>query len=301
MNLSNSSVIASFSESHNQYSSNKSSTYYADGTAFNLTYGGGQVGGFLSHDVVTVAGISIQNQTFAEATWLDGSTVTNGRYDGIFGLGYASLSSGGIVPPLYRMYHQGLILQPIVSMYLNAQYDAGQIGGQLIFGGSDPHFFTGQFLYANVTRQGYWQFKMDDIYVQSNVSLCANGCEVFADTGTGYIQGPSTMIDKLHTILGTNGIIADTPAFDCAQRPFMPNVTFIIEGAPLYLTAYDYLFVGHFDNGTEFCISNFSPIGDGFLDDSALPQWTLGTPFLSSFYTEFDLANNRLGFAALRY
>lgn len=271
-----------------------------NGTPFNLTYGGGEVSGFLSQDDLTVAGISIPDQTFAEALSMSGSTVTSNGYDGIFGLGYASLSADGIAPPLYKMLTEKLILQPIVSMYMSTQFDSGQIGGELIFGGSDPNFFTGDFLYAPVTRQGYWQFKMDDIFLSNKQSFCSGGCEVFADTGTGYIQGPANEIDKIHTELGTNGFTAGLAAFDCDQRPYMPNMAFIIQGAPLFLTAYDYLYVGHYDNGTEFCVTNFSAIGDGFLQATDLPHWTLGTPFLSSFYTEFDLANNKLGFAALR-
>jgi len=34
-------------------------------------------------------------------------------------------------------------------------------GGELILGGSDPQFYTGNFSYMPVTKQGYWQFNMD--------------------------------------------------------------------------------------------------------------------------------------------
>jgi cathepsin D len=43
-------------------------------------------------------------------------------------------------------------------------------------GGSDPQLYEGEFTYAEVTRQDYWQFKLDGISIDSN-QYCQGGCQ----------------------------------------------------------------------------------------------------------------------------
>lgn len=51
---------------HSKYNAAHSSTYTANGTAFSIQYGSGACSGFLSEDVLTLGGIPIKGQTFAE-------------------------------------------------------------------------------------------------------------------------------------------------------------------------------------------------------------------------------------------
>lgn len=43
-------------------------------------------------------------------------------------------------------------------------------------GGSDPELYEGEFTYAEVTRQAYWQFKLDGISFNTN-QYCQGGCQ----------------------------------------------------------------------------------------------------------------------------
>ncbi|XP_030568496.1 lysosomal aspartic protease-like [Drosophila novamexicana] len=264
-------------EVHNQYDSGASSTYQANGESFSIQYGTGSLSGILATDIVNVNGLSVESQTFAEATNEPGTNFNDANFDGILGMAYQSLAVDNVVPPFYNMVSQGLVDQSVFSFYLARDGTSSQ-GGELIFGGSDSSLYSGDLTYVPISEQGYWQFTMAGASIDGQ-SLCDN-CQAIADTGTSLIVAPANAYMQLNEILNVD----DEGLVDCSSVSSMPVITFNIGGTNFDLEPAQYIIQSDGE-----CQSSFEYMGTDF--------WILGDVFIGQYYTEFDLGNNRIGFA----
>jgi len=269
-------------ERHNQYDSSASSTYVANGKSFEIEYGTGSLSGFLSEDTVTLGGLAVTSQTFAEATKEPGSTFVDVDFDGILGMGYKDIAVDNVNPVFNNMYEQGLVDQNVFSFYLSRDESASS-GGELILGGTDASYYTGDITYVDVTKQGYWQFKMDSLVVSGDsTTFCDGGCKVIADTGTSLIVGPTSEVRKINKAIGAD---TESGEIDC-DATGLPTVTLTINGVDFPLEGSDYVVD---QEGT--CFTGFEGADEGTID------WILGDVFLGVYYTVFDFDSNRVGFA----
>ncbi|XP_074833421.1 cathepsin E [Carettochelys insculpta] len=276
---------------HSRFHPSDSSTYNEVGTPFSIQYGTGSLSGIIGSDQVTVEGLTVSNQQFAESVSEPGNTFLDAEFDGILGLAYPSLAVDGVTPVFDNMMAQNLVDLPIFSVYMNRNPDSSA-GGEILFGGFDPSHFSGTLNWVPVTKQGYWQIQLDNIQVGGTVAFCAEGCQAIVDTGTSLITGPSKEIKEMQNYIGAVPMDGEY-AVECSNLNMMPDVTFTINGIPYTLSPQAYTLTDNSD-GMMFCTSGFQGLN---MQPPAGPLWILGDVFIGQFYSVFDRGNNRVGLA----
>jgi len=273
-------------QTHNKYDSSKSSTFKQNNSQFAIQYGTGALTGFVSKDTVSVSGVTVTDQLFAEAIREPGNTFVDAPFDGILGMGWAQISVNRIPTVFDNMFAQKVVDQNLFSFWLDRDA-SDSVGGLLSLGGSDPDLYEGDLSYVAVSAKGYWQFRVNGGRVEGTTStrFCINGCQVIADTGTSLIVGPQFDIDIINLRIGAaaNGLVR------CNSISTLPDIIFTINGKDFPLTAEDYIVKQTETNGQVVCFSGFAP-EQGNL-------WILGDVFLGPYYSEYDVGNARVGFA----
>jgi phytepsin len=354
---------------HAQYDHTKSKTYQQNGEKFSILYGSGAATGFLSYDNINIGGVTVQKQVFAEVTGEPGIAFLAAGFDGVLGLAFDSISVDSATPVWYNLMSQKLVSQPIFAFYLNRQNSTPGYGGELVLGGVDSSHYTGQFTFAPLTNETYWEFAVDSMSIGGK-SFCSN-CRAIADSGTSLIVGPTAAISQIQKMIGANSIFTGecqllidiegkqiikylesgvTPTqacqsinlcpggtctvctsvmfyvqellannatesevlaaletlckfipgntgektVDCSTVPNLPTFTVTIAGTQFVLKPSDYINEVTVSAGETLCVSGFMGMD---LPPQIGPLWILGDVFMSSYYTQFDYGNKRVGFA----
>lgn len=272
---------------HTKYDSDSSSTYKSNGSSFAIQYGSGSLSGFVSQDTVTIGDIKIPSQDFAEATEEPGLAFAFGRFDGILGLGFDTISVNHIVPPFYSMVNQKLIDSGVFAFYLgNADEDGDN--SEAVFGGVDKSHYTGKITTIPLRRKAYWEVDLDAISLGKDTAELDN-TGVILDTGTSLIALPSSLAEMLNSQIGAKKGYNGQYSIDCSKKSSLPDVTFKLAGYDFSLPASDYIL-----EVSGSCISTF--MGMDFPEPVG-PLAILGDAFLRRYYSIYDLDNGTVGLA----
>ncbi|CAB4386262.1 unnamed protein product [Rhizophagus irregularis] len=265
-----------------------SSNFWPNGTEFAIRYGTGSLEGIISNDFLTVGDITVKNQDFGESVKEPGLTFAFGRFDGIFGLGYDTISVKGVVPPFYHMVNQRLIDEPIFSFWLSDADKDNSVGGELVFGGADESRFTGNIHWAPIRRKGYWEIELEKVVFDGeDVEMEDTGAAI--DTGTSLLAVPTVIADLINKQIGAKKNFAGQYIIDCEKVPSLPDFSLQFNGKLFTLTGSEYIL-----KAQNQCISAFMGLD---IPEPLGPIWIIGDAFLRKFYTIYDLGNDRVGFA----
>lgn len=269
-----------------KFHASESSTYVKDGSQFQILYGSGPVSGTFGIDSVTVAeDITVKDVHFgqiSDAAGL-GYAYLLGKFDGILGLAFQTLSVGNAVPVFELAFEQKAISLPVFSFYLGNDKD-----GELTFGGYDQSKFKGELQKVKLTSATYWQIEIDGLTVGDDGTVVDGKNSAIVDSGTSLIAMPSAQVEKLANAMGaTKMFTGQYKLKDCSLIPTLPVVTFKINGIHYPLEGADYVL-----QSSNMCLLAFMafPSNNG-------PSYILGDVFMRRYYTVFDFANQEIGLA----
>jgi len=208
---------------HKRFDMSKSSSFKADGRQYNVQYGSGPVEGTFGSDSVKVGDIEVKDQLFAMVTKVSFGPLNlafaAGKFDGLLGLGFKSISQYNIPTPFEAMVEQKLVDEPVFAFYL--QEDTSQMG-ELVFGGIDKSHYTGELVDVPLTSETYWEVSMTALKFGGK-DVVTSAQNAIIDSGTSLIAAPGMALMQLSQQI---------PAIkeDCSNMHDLPTLHFVIDG-----------------------------------------------------------------------
>jgi hypothetical protein len=276
-----------------KYNHNNSLTYVANGSIFDIEYGSGPVSGFISQDTVLVGNIAVKSVLFAEITDVSGlgAAYSLGKFDGIMGMAWPTISVNSIPPVFTMMVNQGLVNQPVFSFYLTTCTSTGVCtDGEMLIGDIDTSHYIGTLDWVPLKELNYWTVALDSIVIAGTSTSITNVTTAIVDTGTSVLAGPTAEVAAFAKTVGAFPL-GSTGEYIiiCNKINTAPSLQFGFGGIKYILTAADYIL-----DTDGSCILGIlgmdipGPVG---------PLWIMGDVWIRKWFTVFDYGNQRLGFA----
>lgn len=265
-----------------KYSASASSTSVPNGEPITIHYGTGSMKGNLVYDDVSVGGLKVAKQEFAQATSL-AAFFTGSPFDGILGLAYQSISADN-VPTFFDNAVKQNGIDSVFSFYLDST--SGSNSSVLTFGGYDTNYFTGTITYHTLYLDtgNYYMIQWTGVSVGSstiNPECGALGCRAIVDSGTSLIVGPTKVVSSILSKLNINS--------NCDGVSSLPDITFSIGNNNYAIPSSIYVLREQALGGKTVC--------EAGLQGSNGSEWIWGDVFIRAWYSIFDHQQLRVGFA----
>jgi cathepsin E len=287
----------------------RTSTSVDTGNRVSVTYGSGSFSGEEFTDTVTLGTLTIPKQSIGVASR---STDFEG-VDGILGIGPVALTRGTLSPAT------GSLIPTVTdNLFANGAINANEIGisfqptnseevvnGEITWGGTDSSKMTGaiQFIPLTTTSPAnlFWGINQSVRYSTSTTILSTTAGIV--DTGTTLTLLASDAFARYRSATGavqdnTTGLLRLTTA----QFANLKSLFFTANGHTFELTANAQIWprnlnsaIGGNANSVYLIVGDLgTPSGEGL-------DFINGMTFLERFYSVFDTANRRVGFATTQF
>ncbi|KAG1845950.1 aspartic peptidase domain-containing protein [Suillus tomentosus] len=287
----------------------KTKTSVDTGEPVAFTYGSGSFSGTEYTDTITLGtGLTIPSQSIGVASTSSGFP----GVDGILGIGPLDLTNGSLtneptktIPTVIdNLYSQGTISQKVFGISFEPTTSNLVTNGVLTFGGTDATKYTGSIAYTPITTtypsSTYWGINESISYGSTTILSSTAG---IVDTGTTLVYIASDAYAKYKSATGgTLDTATGLLLISSSQYKALKNLNFHIGSETYALTPNAQIwprslnsYVGGSSNAIYLMVTDIgTPSGAGV-------DVVNGYTFLERFYSVYDTANSRVGFAKTSY
>ncbi|CDW72166.1 eukaryotic aspartyl protease family protein [Stylonychia lemnae] len=269
----------------NQFHYGQSSTYQQTGYNETVTYGKGQVKGYVVQDQVSLTSATTGSTYVAQSSKFlsiyEASDISGLISDGLLGLSPNFISSTNGELLIASLKKSGAISKQMFALYLASTTKTSQIQ----FGGYDQTQVLSRYstaekvnktaedliCWVKIVSKAYWQVQLDQATVNGQ-AISIKIQKVVFDSGASLSYVPSydyyliynAIFDSKNTAKCAISKTSQLLLCDCTSvlDPRYPSITFRVEDS-----------------------------------DTRATFWLLGDPFLRAYYTIYDMDNQRIGFA----
>ncbi|CAK5284890.1 unnamed protein product [Mycena citricolor] len=285
----------------------RTSTSVSTGARVSVTYGSGSFSGTEFTDQVTLApGLVIAKQSIGVASTSTGFS----GVDGILGIGpldltSGTLSTGGTIPTVTgNLFSAGTITGDLIGVSFEPTTAQVVNNGAISFGGTDSTKFTGTISFAPLTRTSpaseFWGINQSIQYGTTTILASTAG---IVDTGTTLILIATNAFTQYRS--RTGGVLDNNTGLlriTTAQFAALQNLNFVINGVTRTLTPNAQIWprslntaIGGTAGSIYLVVADLgTPSGQGL-------DFINGYTFLERFYSVFDTAGARVGFATTAF
>ncbi|KAL6744439.1 hypothetical protein Aduo_017374 [Ancylostoma duodenale] len=207
--------------------------------------------------------------------------------DGILGLAFKSIAVDGVTPPFLKAVEDGLVDQPIFTVFLEHVGDQQNVpGGVYTYGGIDEKNCGPVIAYEPLSATTFWQFKVTG--AKSGTFSKQKTWQVISDTGTSLIGAPVALAESIASEAG--GTFDQQYGVYFVECKAEPSLTLTIGGKDYEIGAANYVVSSGDGRSCFLAIFGMPGFGVG-------PSWILGDPFIREFCNIYDVGNKQIGFA----